>query len=113
MVVRAFTKNRPCNKIDIWNCFRNGRRFKAVSVTMARGIIGAHVPNHMIAAGRLERVEIRGTESYRLTPDGEAWLKKGTETYIRNQYKKGYKGVLEDVSYPMSAWRKKFPVVES
>lgn len=114
MSVRVFTKAAPCNKIDIWNTFRGRRGFITVPVTVAKGNqeegtgIGEHVPGHLVRAGRAEYVTSKGEECIRLTEEGKAWLSKGTETYIRNQFKKGYKGVLQDVVSPMKAWREKY-----
>jgi len=106
MKARVFTKERPCNKVDIWNCFRSGRRFTSVPVLEAKQCIGEHVPNHLVRAGRAEIVESRGADVIRLTPEGAEFLKEGTERYIRNQIKAGNVEILDEVSNPLSSWKK-------
>lgn len=105
MSVRTFTKNQPCNKIDIWNCFRGRRGFKKVAIVEAQAEIGRHVPGHLVAQGKADRVTMRdGTEALELTDYGKQWLTAGTERYIRNQTKKGYTATIDDVSHPLKKW---------
>ena len=104
MPVRQFTKENPCTKVDLWNCFRSKRRFTAVPIVKAQEIIGRNVPNHLVNQG----FATRDDEKIRLTSEGEEWLKKGAERYIRNQIKKGYTGIMSDVENPMRGWVQEF-----
>ena len=106
--VREFTKDRPCNKIDIWNAFRGKRRFVVTTMRDAKMVIGENVPGHLVRNGRAEFIERKGEECIKLTAEGEEWLKKGATIYIRNQHKAGNKNVLSSVLNPMSSWREQF-----
>lgn len=89
MAVKTFTKDEPCTKLDIWNCFvavRGG--FREVPVIEAWGIIGRNVPRVMERSGYLIHKsggaggEMR--ETYSLTEAGKQWLDKGFRNYLRN-----------------------------
>ena len=100
--VRVFTKNEPCNKVDIWNCFRAeaGNKFVSVPIVEARDAIGISVPSHLVRAGRAEM--IKGGDSIRLTSEGKTWLRAGTVRYVRNQVKGGNTDIVESVYNPPS-----------
>jgi hypothetical protein len=82
--VAVFTKDNPCTKIHIWNCFRGQRGFRRAQVDEARAVIGANAPRGMIAQGRLERVSKGNVDYYQLTEAGKKWLYQGMQNYLRN-----------------------------
>lgn len=87
--IREFTKDRPCNKIDIWNCFY-GRgasrigRLPSTDMVRARSIIGRHVPTKLTLQGKARLHEEGGEFRITLTPEGVEWLKKGAKRYLMN-----------------------------
>lgn len=82
--VKVFTRENPCTKLDIWNCFRARTGFVKVPVVEAQAQIGANVPRVMEREGRLEKAEARGVEYYVLTAEGEEWLSTGFARYLKN-----------------------------
>jgi hypothetical protein len=72
----VFTRDNPCTKLDLWNCFRGKRGFVQKQIDVAYSIIGKNAPRYLIREGYAERVEIRGTEYLRLTEMGATWLEK-------------------------------------
>lgn len=81
---KVFTKDAPCSKFDIWQCFRSTSGFVAVRTVVAQSIIGLNVPRIMEREGRLVREEMGGVEFYALTPEGKAWLMAGFQAYLKN-----------------------------
>lgn len=84
--VKVFTKDVPCTKLDIWNCFASQRGgFRTVQVDEAHSIIGKNVPRIMERKGNLERVSspLHG-DCYSLTAAGKQWLDRGFRNYLRN-----------------------------
>lgn len=80
----VFTRQHPCTKLHLWNCFRGRRGFLTVPVVQAQALIGVNAPRVMERAGNLTRVVLRNVDYYRLTPEGEAWLTNGASAYLRN-----------------------------
>ena len=81
--VRVFTKQDPCNKSHLWECFRGRRGFIQVTLPRAWSIIGKNAPKNMLARGYVEILNTRRGEVYKLTPSGEDWLTKGYENYCK------------------------------
>lgn len=82
--VKIFTRESPCTKFDLWQCFRIATGFRAVPVAEAQSIIGANVPRIMEREGRLVKQEVKGVEYYVLTDDGEDWLFEGMRRFLKN-----------------------------
>ena len=82
--VKVFTREYPCTKVDIWNCFSSPRDFVRVPVVKAHSLIVLNVPRGMERMGRLERVAMRGVEYYQLTDIGKKWLLRGIKNYVHN-----------------------------
>lgn len=82
--VKKFTRDNPCTKADIWNCFRRRGRFAPVPVPDAHAVIGVNVPRDMEAADRLVKISTAGTDYYKLTVAGEHWVRNGILRYIKN-----------------------------
>ncbi|MCK5307112.1 MAG: hypothetical protein KAJ73_00740 [Zetaproteobacteria bacterium] len=89
--VRKFTKEDPCTKLEIWNCFRSQRGFLQIQIAVAESIIGENVPRFMIKEGRLEWVEEDHIEYYRLTDEGRKWLLRGFANYLKRHPKMKHK----------------------
>jgi hypothetical protein len=83
-VTKVFTKDEPCNKKDIWNCFRARSGFRIVAKDEAKSIVGANAPRVMLKAGRIEEVEHKGKTCLKLTKKGEAWATNGVTSFLRN-----------------------------
>lgn len=83
-VTKAFTKEEPCNKMDIWNCFRVRSGFRIVEKQEAKSHVGANAPRVMLKAGRIEEVEHKGKSCLRLTKKGQKWATDGVTSFLRN-----------------------------
>ncbi len=84
--VKVFSRESPCTKLEIWNCFRNKRSagFVRVPVPEAQAQIGANVPRVMEREGRLVSVVAGQVQYYVLTEEGEDWLLEGFKRYLKN-----------------------------
>lgn len=83
-VPRKFTKQRPCNKKDIWNCFRGPRGFVRVETAQAKSVIGVNAPRVMLGRECLMMETVKSVEYYALTDYGKEWLTKGIVSFIKN-----------------------------
>ena len=82
--VKVFTKDAPCTKLHIWNCFRQMSGYAKVQVDVAHSEIGLNVPRVMERGGKLvKETEPRG-DYYVLTPLGKQWLEEGIRAYLTN-----------------------------
>lgn len=82
--VKVFSKDNPCTKRDLWVCFRDARGFRKVQVAQAHSVIGVNAPRVMERNGYLVKETYRSAEWYVLTAEGEAWLLRGINSYVKN-----------------------------
>lgn len=78
----VFTRDNPCTKVEIHNCFASTGRYADTPVVEAKTIIGENVPKYLL---REEYVVVRligGVDHYCLTPDGRKWLQEGILRYL-------------------------------
>lgn len=80
----VFTRDNPCTKLDLWNAFRGRRGFVKRQVDEAKAVIGVNAPRVMVKNGYLHEIRDRDADYFRLTSDGEKWLKKGMENFLKN-----------------------------
>lgn len=81
--VRVFTRDAPCTKVDLFNCF-NGTagKFRPRAVVEARGEIGVNAIKYLIREGYADALEADGIDWWRLTRDGETWLTEGLQRHL-------------------------------
>jgi hypothetical protein len=82
--VKVFSREAPCTKLEIWNCFRAAKGFVRIPAIIAQSHIGANVPRVMEKEGRLITTEQNGIEYYVLTVTGQEWLYEGLRRYLKN-----------------------------
>ena len=80
--VKVFTRDNPCTKLDVWNCFRGSRGFRRVQVDEAHSIVGLNAPRNMLKNGYITIVEHRQSEYYALTASGVKWLSSRFKKYL-------------------------------
>lgn len=80
--VKVFTRDDPCTKVHLSNCFTQGGRYVARAVIEARGEIGVNAIKYLLREGYATAYESVGIDWWRLTPDGEAWLAKGLARHL-------------------------------
>lgn len=104
---RVFTKNDPCTKIHIFNCFHGPGSVRyedgtvSSNIVRAKSYIGRHVPYRLRAAKRAELVLVDGEAHLRLTPEGVHWLWHGTKRYVKNNPSKA-----GDIEFMPRHWRR-------
>lgn len=81
-VTAVFTREAPCTKIEIWNCFYHTNQFVDRKVIEARTLIGLNVPKFLLREGYVEVRTSMGADWYVLTPAGREWLTAGTVRYL-------------------------------
>ncbi len=82
--VRVFTKQKPCTKKDIWNCFRGPGAFLKVQTDNAHALVGVNVPRVMERQGYLVKESLPKGDYYSLTSMGQVWLENGIKSFLRN-----------------------------
>lgn len=82
--VKVFTKQKPCTKKDIWNCFRGPTGFLKVQVDDAHAEVGVNVPRVMERQGYLVKESLPKGDYYYLTSMGQSWLENGIKSFLRN-----------------------------
>jgi hypothetical protein len=75
--VRVFTRDAPCTKVDLFNCFSNGHELGPVAVVQARGEIGVNAIKYLLGKDLARLTMHDGWECWELTSEGEAWLLEG------------------------------------
>ena len=80
--VKTFTRENPCTKIDIHNCFFDGRTFVARPVVETRGEIGLNTPKYLLKNEYATATHERGIDYLSLTQAGKEWLEDGLRRFI-------------------------------
>jgi hypothetical protein len=83
-VAKEFTRDNPCTKLDLWNCFMSRAGFVPVDVNLAQSLIGMNAPRVMERNGYLVREYTGKGDYYKLTPAGQDWLSRGFRNFLRN-----------------------------
>lgn len=79
---KVFTREVPCTKVDIVNCFWRKDSFERVPVVQARGYIGLNVPKYLLREGIIIQKYVSGVDYYWLTSKGMDWLLKGLARHL-------------------------------
>lgn len=80
--VRVFTREEPCSKVHLFNCFTAPSGYRPRAVVEARGEIGINAIKYLIREGYAECFEGAGVDWWKLTADGESWLTQGLVRYL-------------------------------
>lgn len=80
--VRVFTRDDPCTKVDIHNCFMVNGIFSKRPVVEARGEIGINTPKYLIREAYAIATHERGIDYLQLTASGKAWLTNGLARFL-------------------------------
>lgn len=79
---KVFTRDNPCTKVDLHNCFFRGGRYVNRPVVEAKAEIGENAPKYLIREGLVVMREIGGVDTYCVTPKGDQWLRTGIVRYL-------------------------------
>lgn len=81
--VKKFTRDQPCDKVDLFLCFNRGGRFVRRALVEARGEIGVNaMGKYLKPKGYAREYEEANVDWWELTPAGEAWLTKGLARHL-------------------------------
>lgn len=80
--VKQFTRDNPCTKVDLWNCFRAASGFVRRPVVEARGEIGLNAPKYLLREGYAMTYTVQGIDYYELTDTGKDWLTRGLTKHL-------------------------------
>lgn len=78
----VFTRDNPCTKVHIWNCFRSGDKFVMVPVVNAQSIIGVNTPKYLLRERFAVAVSRASVDYYALTKEGAQWLTAGVKRHL-------------------------------
>jgi len=79
---RKFTRDDPCTKVEIHNCFFDGHRYNKKAVVDAKMEIGDNVPKYLTREGFMDTLHHAGVDYFVLTGDGEDWLRDGLARFL-------------------------------
>lgn len=80
--VKKFTKDEPCTKAHLHNCFADADgNYQPVQVNIAKSIIGANAPRHMADKGYVVIETVDNETVYKLTDSGQQWLLDGVRQW--------------------------------
>ena len=79
---KVFSREEPCTKIDLFNCFFKLGKYVDRMVIEAHAEIGLNAKKYLFREGYAALTTERGVEYYRLTQDGREWLSKGVLRYL-------------------------------
>ena len=80
--VRVFTRENPCTKIELFNCFTGEFGYVRRPVVEARGEIGENAPKYLLQKNYCVYRTDKGIDYYELTQAGEEWLTKGVAAHV-------------------------------
>lgn len=83
-MVKQFSRDQPCTKLEIWNCFKGRRGWRRVQVDIAHSKVGINAPRYMLKQGYLTVGENRQVEYYSVTRKGQDWLWTKFRSYLIN-----------------------------
>lgn len=81
--VRVFSREHPCTKIELFNCFTGEFGYVRRPVVEARGEIGENAPKYLLQKNYCVYRTDKGIDYYELTQTGEEWLTKGVESHLK------------------------------
>lgn len=79
---RKFSREQPCTKVEIHNCFFDGRQYTKRPVVEVKMEVGDNVPKYLVREDYVSFVLLAGVDYYELTVDGEEWLRAGLKRYL-------------------------------
>lgn len=92
---KVFTRDNPCTKVDLHNCFFRGGRYVNRPVIEAKTEIGENAPKYLIREGLVVLRDIGGVDTYCVTPKGDQWLRTGIVRYLELHPER-----LKDCTFP-------------
>ena len=92
---KVFTRDNPCTKVDLHNCFYHGGQYVNRPVIEAKMEIGENAPKYLIREGLVVLRTIGQVDMYCVTPKGDQWLRTGIVRYLELHPER-----LEDCTFP-------------
>lgn len=80
--VKVFTRESPCTKVHIHNCFITEQGYGSKAVVEARGDIGLNTPKYLLREGYMHAYTQGGVDYYMLTSEGVVWLTEGLKRHL-------------------------------
>jgi hypothetical protein len=80
--IKVFSREEPCTKVDLFNCFNQFGRYAPRAVIEARGEIGVNAIKYLLKKDLAQAYEKCGIDWWRLTPEGEEWLTEGLARHL-------------------------------
>ena len=82
MQPRVFTKDDPCTKVELHNCFYRNGQYVERAVVEAKAEIGENAPKYLLKMGFVLAQTRRWVDYYVPTDSGREWLKQGIQRYL-------------------------------
>lgn len=98
--VRIFTREQPCTKVELYNCFKASKGFVRRPVVETRGEIGINAPKYLRKANYAILLNDEDVDYLVLTMGGQKWLIDGI-----NRHLELHPGDAALLKYPVPATR--------
>lgn len=106
---RVFTRENPCTKVELWNCFKSKGGFKIIPVVEAKTLIGENAPKYMLKKGYIREGQLAGMDVYRVSISGEQWLLAGIRRYLELHPERRAELVYKPTAAPAAPMARKAP----
>lgn len=80
--VKVFSREEPCTKVDLFNCFSRGGVYVPRAIVEARGEIGVNAIKYLVKKDLAEITEEGNVAYWVLTDEGETWLSEGLARHL-------------------------------
>lgn len=80
--VKVFSREEPCTKVDLFNCFSHNGAYVRRAIVEARGEIGVNAIKYLLKKGLASVVEEGNVAYWELTGEGEFWLRDGLARHL-------------------------------
>lgn len=79
---KVFTRENPCDKVDLYLCFFENKQPRRRAIVEARGEIGLNAIKYLKREGYATQYEEGSVDWWELTAEGEEWLEKGLARHL-------------------------------
>lgn len=83
--VKVFSRDLPCTKIDILNCFHGPEGYRPRPTVETRGEIGENAPKYLSKKGYMRTYQRNWVDYQELSETGKRWLEDGIKSLLRRE----------------------------
>lgn len=81
--IKVFSRDEPCSKVDLTNCFFRGGLYVKRATVETQGEIGVNAPKYLLSKGYMRTFTDKWVDYQELTELGRLWLEKGLKSHLQ------------------------------